>query len=126
MRSDRIYSILSAFPAMMLIVGLIYYYKHEVDEAGGALLLEQSQRISGILKGVSGLNTNSSDQYYLWITTPERDRGARMLSEQLEKLERLNVGEALDVQVAPRVAGSKTLWVYKIVQDGVVLLDDEN
>lgn len=125
MRSDRIYSILSAFPAMMLIAGLIYYYKHEGDETSGELLLAQSQEISGTFKGISAVNPNSRDQYYLWITTVERDRGARLMSDQAEKLATLAIGDALKVWVAPHVEGSKTLWAYKVERNGIVLLDVE-
>ncbi|MCB1754734.1 MAG: hypothetical protein KDJ38_04385 [Gammaproteobacteria bacterium] len=124
MRQDRLYAILSALPAMMLIAGLVYYYKHESDEAGGALLQQQSQAINGAYKGISAVNPNSRDQYYLWITTAERDRGLRLLSSQLEPLANLQAGDRLLVQAAPRVEGSKTLWVYRVERDGSVLLDD--
>ncbi len=118
MSSDRIYSILTAFPAMMLIVGLIYYYKAEEDQATGELIVEQSEKIHGSFKGFSGVSPNSR-QFYLWINTATRVRGFRILPGQLQALSSsFTVGQELVVWAAPRVEGSKTLWVENVFVTG--------
>lgn len=114
MRSDKLYSLLSAFPAMLLIVGLTYYYMNQSAEMNGELLLDESREFAGQFKGVSAVNPGSSDQYYLWINTGSRNRGARMLEAQAERLDGVKDGQELVVTVAPRVKGSKTLWVYQV------------
>lgn len=124
MRSDRIYSILSAFPAMMLIGGLIYYYNSQGAETSGELIKEQTTELVGSFKGFSKVNPNSRNASYLWIKTEKRDRGARLMDKQVEKLRSLKQGDGLLLLVAPRVEGSKTLWGYWAESDGVVLLDD--
>lgn len=124
MRSDRIYSILSAFPAMMLIGGLIYYYSSQGAETSGELIKEQTIELVGSFKGFSKVNPNTLNTSYLWIKTEKRDRGARLMDKQLEKLRTLKKGDDLLLLVAPRVEGSKTLWGYRVESDGMVLLDD--
>lgn len=124
MRSDRIYSILSAFPAMMLIGGLIYYYSNQGAETSGELIKEQSTELVGAFKGFSKVNPGAVNATYLWITTPKRDRGARLMDKQVDQLRNLQEGDPLRFLVAPRVEGSKTLWGYRVEHDGVVLLND--
>ncbi|RUM41847.1 MAG: hypothetical protein DSY80_08220, partial [Desulfocapsa sp.] len=115
MSSDRIYSILTAFPALMLIIGLVIYYKGESAQASGELILEQSQQIEGRVKGFSGLTPNSS-KYYFWVTTPQRDRGLRILPKQLDKLDKvLQKGQKVTVIAAPRIDQSRVLWVDQII-----------
>ncbi len=124
MRSDRIYSILSAFPAMMLIGGLIYYYSNQSAETDGELIKEKTVELVGTFKGFSKVNPNSLNMTYLWITTPKRDRGARLMDKQVEKVRLLKEGDEMRFLVAPRVEGSKTLWGYRVESKGVILLDD--
>lgn len=124
MRSDRIYSILSAFPAMMLIGALIYYYSNQGAETSGELIKEQSTEFVGVFKGFSKVNPSSLNSSYLWITTAKRDRGARLMDKQVDQLRSLKSGDQLRLLVAPRVEGSKTLWGYRVEHDGAVLLQD--
>ena len=124
MRSDRIYSLLSAFPAMMLIGGLIYYYSNQSAETSGELIKERTTELVGTFKGFSNVSPNSINSSYLWIKTSTRDRGARLMDKQIDKLLSLSEGDDLRFLVAPRVEGSKTLWGYRVESEGVVLLDD--
>lgn len=118
MTSDRIYSILTAFPAMMLIVALYFYYSAENEQAGGELQLEQQQHIVGTFKGLSGTNINRSGQVFLWVTAADRDRGMRIDGWDADELVSLQKGDSLEVWAAPRVEGSRVLWVFKVISGG--------
>ncbi|MDO6462330.1 hypothetical protein Q4485_16590 [Granulosicoccaceae sp. 1_MG-2023] len=111
MRSDRIYSILTALPAMMLIIGLLIYYRGQGAQEHGEPVMDEAQAIHGTFKGLSATNPHRGEGLYLWITTPERDRGIRITGDQADALMHYSEGEAIAVTAAPHIAGSRTLWL---------------
>ncbi len=123
MPPNRLYSILTALPAMMLIAGLIYYFNIESRQAKGKIIEKQSQLINGSFKGLSGLNANNSSQYYLWINTPKRVRGIRIKTGQVALLNPFREGQPISILAAPRIDGSKTLWLYKVQPQGSQITD---
>ena len=96
---------------MMLIVGLVIYYRGQGAEEHGEPLMEEAQQISGQFKGLSATNPHRGEGLYLWIKTSERDRGIRITQDQADDLESMREGEAIAVTVAPHVEGSRTLWL---------------
>lgn len=96
---------------MMLIIGLVIYYRGQGAEEHGEPVLAERQQISGTFKGVSATNPHRGEGLYLWITTPQRDRGIRITSAQSEALTGYTEGDAIAVEVAPHIAGSRTLWL---------------
>lgn len=112
--SNKIYSILTALPAMMLIVGLLFYFKAERSQRTGEYVVDELVSRSGEFKSVSTVSGIGRDKYYLWYTNEKGERGVRINSEQTNALADLSSGDTIELELAPRVAGSNTLWVYRV------------
>lgn len=126
MAKNRIHSVLTALPALMLMIGLYYYYQSERAQLNGPLIIEEAVTLAGEYNGMSELRSGGEGQHFLWLDTSARRRGVRVTGEQswrLKQLENpLNAGDVLSVTIAPTVSGSKTLWVVEVVRNGQVLL----
>jgi len=120
---NRIHSILTALPVLMLIAGLYYYYSGESAQKNGVPLIEQSVRVSGSFEGLSVVRSGGVGRHYLWFDDGQRRRGARLKARDVPQLASLRPGDRVELSLAPTVDGSTTLWAWRIVQDEDVLLD---
>lgn len=120
---NAIHSVLTALPVIMLVVGLYFYYQGESAQSEGTPILTESQQISGIFTGFSEVKSGSKGRHYLWIDHDGNTRGLRVQPEQLLQLQQLKKGEDTQLQIAPTVAGSRTLWAWKVQQGDTVFLD---
>ena len=122
MSKNRIHSVLTALPPLMLIIGLYVYYRAEQKQLAGPPILEESVSYAGQYKGTSAVKSFGEEQLFFWVDTEERARGARMTGRQKFDFENLQaplvIGEPLEVDVAPRVAGSTTYWLVEIRRSG--------
>ena len=109
----------------MLLGGLAFYYFNERRQVGGKILIDQMQQIDGKFSGISVQSDKPDSQRILWIKTPRRLRGGRVDYRQAQQLERLADGDPITVWAAPRVQGSKILWVVKASSEGKLLIETE-
>lgn len=114
MRQDRYYALLSSLPAMMLLAGLTFYFSRQSAELDGELVLEEMVELSGVYEGVSAASPGSSDSFLIWIDTGQRKRGIKVLAAEVDSFREMSKGETLQIQAAPRVAGSRSLWLYRL------------
>ena len=119
MRQDRYYALLSSLPAMMLVAGLVFYFTRQSAELAGDLVLSEQVEISGEYDGISAVSPGSQDSFLLWIDTGDRKRGIKLLASEVGPFRKISKGEMLQIKAAPRVEGSRTLWLYRF--DGAKL-----
>ena len=88
--------------------------------------MEESRRVSGAVDGISKIKALSGNggKFFFWFESEGEKRGARVSQENAEILKALQSGDAVDVWLAPTVAGSKTMWAYQVQYNGVDLLAD--
>lgn len=120
---NKIQSVLIALPFLMLIIGLSVYFRGESAQNNGALVLSELVSREGEFKSLSEVSGIGTPKYYLWFINDERSRGARITFSQLATLNELSKGANLKLDLAPRVAGSKTLWIYRVVHNGKAIID---
>ena len=125
-QKDKIQSVLTALPLLMLIIGVSYYYYSEGKQSDGVMIMEESRRVSGAVDGISKIKALSGNggKFFFWFESEGEKRGARVSQENAEILKALQSGDAVDVWLAPTVAGSKTMWAYQVQYNGVDLLAD--
>ncbi len=107
----------------MLLVGLAIYYTKEGKQRNGELLFEQTVQFSGESAGISVQGAKVESQRILWVKTSERLRGLRIDHLQYKKLQGIGKQLKVNVWAAPRVEGSATLWLVKLVVAGELLID---
>lgn len=123
-KKNPIQSVLTALPVIMLVAGLWFYYAGEKKQRGGEPLLAEMQRVSGVFSGMSEQSKKSAAQRIIWVkSSGGRLRGGRVDHQQFKILQQLEKDQSVQLWMAPRVAGSNTLWVLKVEADGQVLID---
>ena len=119
---NRIHSVLIALPVLMLMIGLFVYFKGERAQNNGAPVLSEIVSRTGQFKSVSEVAGIGQAKLYLWYMVDGNSKGVRISAEQKETLGKLETGDELALELAPNVAGSKTLWAYRVHHDGVELI----
>jgi len=119
---NRIHSVLIALPVLMLMIGLFVYFNGERAQNNGTPILSEMVNRTGEFKSVSEVSGIGQPKYYLWYTVDGNSKGVRINAEQKQSLGVLKTGDELSLELAPRVAGSKTLWAYRLHHDGVELI----
>ncbi len=126
MAKNRIHSVLTSLPPLMLIIGLFFYYPAEQVQLSGPPVMTEQVTIEGLYMGTSTVKSLGEDQLFFWLDTPERARGVRLEAAQMHFLgnldEPLQVGEPLVLQAAPHVSGSRTYWLLSIARDARPML----
>ena len=122
-KKNPIESVITTLPVIMLLGGLAFYYFNERRQVGGQILLDQIEQIDGKFSGISAQGNKPESQRILWIKTPARLRGGRVDYRQAKQLDVLADGDPISVWAAPRVRGSKTLWVVKASSYGKPLIE---
>ena len=122
MAKSRIHSVLTALPVLMLVAGLYVYYRAEQAQVQGDLLLAEQVILTGEYQGLSEVKSLSESRYFFWLSLDAHSRGARIETAQWVALKMLSPalekGEVVQMTAAPRVSGSKTVWVVAIERDG--------
>lgn len=120
---NRIHSVLVALPVLMLVIGLAVYFRGESKQNNGEPVVAEMISRQGLFKSLSEVSGIGTAKHYIWYTDGERARGARVTARQKAQLAVLNEGDALTLELAPRVAGSTTMWAYRIHHEGKLLID---
>ena len=125
-QKDKIQSVLTALPLLMLIIGVSYYYYSEGKQSEGVIIMEESRRVSGTVDGISKIKalTGNGGKFFFWFESAGEKRGARVSEENADILKQLQSGDPVDVWLAPTVAGSKTMWAYQVQHNGLDLLTE--
>ena len=124
-RKNRIHSVLTALPVLMLCAGLYIYFKGESVQKSGTPILTEADHRDVVFDGFSKVQYGSGKgKYYFWYQWEGQQKGARLHYPQRQLLDTqaLQEGEPLSISVAPTVAGSRTLWLYAIQREGNELL----
>lgn len=121
-QKNRIHSVLVALPVLMLIIGLVVYFRGESAQINGEPILSELVAREGQFKSVSEVTGIGKSRYYLWYTDGDRARGIRISEQQRHLLSELTLGDELAVEAAPTVDGSNTFWAYRISHLGVELV----
>ena len=111
---NPVQSVITALPVLMLVAGLYIYFQKESQQTHGTPVMEEAIELSGLFTGLSA----TSGRHYLWVEQGENSRPVRIRAEQVDALEGLDRGTAIDVTMAPSVAGSKTYWALSVEQSG--------
>jgi len=120
---NRIQSVLIALPVVMLVIGLAVYFRGESAQNNGAPVLSEMVSREVVFKSVSEVSGIGKPKYYLWYTSGDSSRGVRTTAPQQEQLANLSAGDVLNLELAPRVAGSNTLWAYRVFRNGALIVD---
>jgi len=123
---NRIHSVLIALPVLMLLIGFFVYFNGERAQNNGAPVLSEKISRTGQFKSVSEVSGIGQARYYLWYTVDGSSKGVRISAEQKQTLGVLKPGDELSLELAPNVAGSKTLWAYRVHHDGVELITPQS
>ena len=125
-QKNKIHSVLTALPFLMVMIGVGYYYYGERKQAKGALVLSEAEQHIAVVDGLSVIKsvTGKSGKHFFWFEIDGRKRGARVSESASVALEGLVKGDEIEVYLAPRVAGSKTLWTYQVIHRGASLLNE--
>lgn len=119
-------AVVTTLPFMMLLIGVVLFYRGEMAESAGRPVIAESIRFAGTFDGLSVVPSGGDGRHYFWFTTPadDRSRGPRVTAAQAALLRRLSPGDRVVVHIAPHVAGSGTYWAWRVEQGGEVLFDD--
>lgn len=120
---NRIHSVLIALPVLMLIIALVLYFNGERAQNNGEFVLNELSEHEVVFVSVSKVSGIGRTKHYLWVLDGDRKRGVRINAKQVPQLSALSAGDALQLQKAPKVAGSNVLWAYKLSHDNAVVLD---
>lgn len=120
---NRIHSVLSALPVLMLIAGLYYHFSGESAQKKGSPLFEQSVQVGARFEGLSVVKSGGVGRHYLWFDDGERRRGARVKARDVASLASLRQGDQVELSLAPTVDGSTTLWAWRVERGAQMLLD---
>ncbi|OED39227.1 hypothetical protein AB833_17015 [Chromatiales bacterium (ex Bugula neritina AB1)] len=123
-KKNPIHSLVTTLPVIMLLAGLGFYFINERKQVEGELLFSQTVEFSGSYSGLSKQSDSVNAQRLLWVETGGRLRGTRINYTQFRKLSNIADKALVTVWAAPRVEGSATLWVVKLVSGSKVLLDE--
>jgi len=121
-QKNRIHSVLVALPVLMLMIGLFVYFKGESAQINGEPVLAEMVQRTAQFKSVSEVSGIGKAKHYLWYTFEGRSRGVRVSEAEKQSLSQLVEGDELSLELTPRVAGSKTLWAYRVSHDGLELI----
>jgi len=123
-QKDKIQSVLTALPLLMLIIGVSYYYYSEGKQSDGVMIMAESRQVTGSVEGISKIKalTGTGGKFFFWFETAGEKRGARVSQENAEILKELQTGDLVNIWLAPTVAGSKTMWAYQVQHEGLDLL----
>jgi len=124
-KKNPIESVVTTLPVIMLLGGLAFYFLNERRQVGGQILHDQIAEIDGEFSGISQQSDKPDAQRLLWIKTPSRLRGARVNHQQAQQLGVVSAGDPLVVWMAPKVKGSKILWLVKACSDGQLIVPPE-
>ena len=119
---NRVHSVLTALPFLMLIIGLVFYFRGESAQNNGTLILDQSIELVGDFKGLSKVSGIGTTKHFLWLVTSNGERGVRIKPMQTQLVQELQVGDSVQLDAAPTVEGSKTMWIYSLTHNSVELL----
>lgn len=123
LKKNPIHSLITTLPVIMLLAGLGFYYAGEKKQRSGEFVLTEMRQVSGVLSGLSEQGQSANSRRIVWIKTPERLRGGRLDLQQFKSMQQLATGQPVDVWLAPRVPGSSTFWVVRVVASGDVVID---
>jgi len=124
-KRNPIQSILTALPILMLVAGLYIYYQADSAQSHGAPIRIESEELIGTFTGFSVVQSGPEGRHYLWVTENDKSRGVRVQPAQAKLLATLERDTDIILRAAPTVAGSGTVWVWYVEQNGQVLIDNE-
>lgn len=119
---NPVHAVVTALPLIMLAIGLFIYFYTESRQNQSAPLRAESIELSGTFTGMS----ETSGRHYLWVDIDGVAKGIRIQPHQLQLLESLVRGEAVQLQAAPRLSGSRTYWVLQVEQKERLYLEEQS
>lgn len=135
---SRMHSLLTTLPAVMLVLGLGYYYLGERAQTHSAPLLDQLQSYEGVFLGKTTVGGSQWGKHYLWLGVSASDDtvrrvGFRILQQESAAFEAarraekplLNVDDPIRVEAAPTVSDSGVRWVVRLWRGSELVFDRE-
>jgi len=119
---NRIHSVLIALPVLMLMIGFFVYFKGESAQNNGTPVLSEMVSREGQFKSLTEVSGIGQAKHYLWYTINDSVKGVRITVQQKAELGVLKAGDQLSLELTPTVAGSNTLWAYRVQHNGADLL----
>jgi len=109
-KKDPIYSVITALPVIMLLIGLAFWYYQE----NGSPLIEEAVELVGEFSGVSTTQAAGGTQHFVRLLRNDQPKLIRITKEQLTEYQQYKVGVSITITAAPTVSGSSSLWVVGI------------
>lgn len=113
-KKDKVHSVITALPVIMLLVGLIYWYANGKNQRMMPPIEAEAVSLVGVFDGVTKDGVASKEKYYLSLLQDGAPTSLRITSAQHEAFSDGARGSAIAVVAAPTVSGASTLWILSI------------
>ncbi len=116
-RRHPLYTVMSALPLAMLVVGIAIYYFGESQQSAAEPIVAEARELRGLAAGTSVLGAGEAAQHFFWLDTDRGQRSVRITPEQHALLAGFEKGGRVVVSAAPTISGSKKLWLLSLEDD---------
>jgi len=104
---------------LMLLVGFFFHWNGERKQTSGTPITAELQTLHGEFDRITPRGDKASGKHFIWLRTDERTRPIRITYQQKQELlaSSLSAEDKIQLNGAPTVAGSKTLWLVDMKTD---------
>ncbi len=113
-KKDKIHSVVTALPVIMLVAGLIYWYANGKNQRMMPPIQAEAVTLAGTFDGVAKEGNAGKEKYYFSLLQEGEPKSLRITSAQHEAFVDGAKGSAIEVIAAPTVSGASTLWVMSV------------
>lgn len=114
-KKNPIYSVITALPVIMLLIGLLFWYQSDNAQQRGQPIIAESVTLKGQFNGVSKASGAGDGQFFFWLMQDGTPKTLRISPEQYAQFGHAEKGGFVSVSAAPTISGSSTLWVLEVV-----------
>ena len=113
-KKNPIYSVITALPVIMLLVGLVFWYQGENAQQSGSPIIAESVTLNGQFNGVSKATAAGEGQFFYWLIQNGDEKTLRISPDQYTQFSQGELGSQVSVTAAPTISGSATLWLLEV------------
>lgn len=113
-KKNPIYSVITALPVIMLLIGLVFWYQSDNAQQSGQPIAAESVTLKGQFNGVSKASGAGDGQFFYWLLQDGTPKTLRISPAQYAQYGQAELGQAVSITAAPTISGSSTLWVLDV------------
>lgn len=98
----------------MLLVGLYVYYKNERIEARATPIEAEAVQLRGSFNRMSSVGDEEVPEFIVELTVDGMNWNVHAGAQHVDSFEELVEGDVVMLRVAPKISGSKSLWVLSV------------